>query len=124
MRGLHYQLTPHAQDKLVRVPHGAIFAVAVDVRRASASFAEWVSLEVSAAKWNQVLVPKGHAFGYLTLEDDTDVIYKVTHAYAPSHERSIRFDDPRIGIRWPLVPVILSDRDRQAPALADAEVFA
>ncbi len=125
VRGLHYQLPPCAQDKLVRVIHGAILDVAVDIRKSSPTFGKWVSLEVSAEKWNQILVPKGFAHGFITLVEDTEVIYKVTDYYAPEHDRSIRFDDPAIGIEWPIPPsgVQLSDKDEKAPTLADAEVF-
>lgn len=126
VRGLHYQLPPFAQDKLVRVIRGAILDVAVDIRKNSPTFGRWVSLEVSAEKWNQILVPKGFAHGFITLTEDTEVIYKVTDYYAPEHDRSIRFDDPAIGIEWPLPSsgVQLSDKDQKAPQLADADVFA
>ncbi|WP_079213452.1 dTDP-4-dehydrorhamnose 3,5-epimerase [Brucella pituitosa] len=126
VRGLHYQLPPFAQDKLVRVIRGAILDVVVDIRKKSPTFSKWVSLEVSAEKWNQILVPKGFAHGFITLTEDTEVIYKVTDYYAPEHDRSIRFDDPAIGIEWPLPSsgVQLSDKDQKAPLLADAEVFA
>lgn len=125
LRGLHYQLTPRAQDKLVRVVRGAILDVAVDIRRSSPTFGQWVSLVVSAEKWNQVLVPKGFAHGFVTLEDHTEVVYKVTDLYSPDHDRSIRFDDPNIGIEWPadLGVFQLSDKDRKARSLADAEIF-
>ncbi|QPC88579.1 dTDP-4-dehydrorhamnose 3,5-epimerase [Mesorhizobium sp. NBSH29] len=125
VRGLHYQLPPFAQDKLVRVIRGSILDVAVDIRRGSATFGKWVSLEVSASKWNQILVPKGFAHGFMTLEDDTEVIYKVTGYYSAAHDRGIRFDDPGIGIEWPEMQngVQLSDKDQKAPSLADAEVF-
>ncbi len=126
VRGLHYQTPPHAQDKLVRVTRGAIFDVVVDIRKSSPSFGRWIGLEISAEKWNQILVPKGFAHGFMTLREDTEVIYKVTDFYAPAHDRSIRFDDPAIGIDWPLSPAEaqLSDKDRRAPLLADAEIFA
>ena len=126
VRGLHYQLPPHAQDKLVRVVRGAIFDVAVDIRSDSPSFGKWVGIELSADKWNQLLVPKGYAHGFQTLEPDTEVIYKVTHRYSPSHDRSIRFDDPQLAIAWPIGPaeVQLSDKDARAPLLADAELHA
>ncbi|MCL7999188.1 dTDP-4-dehydrorhamnose 3,5-epimerase [Brucella sp. 21LCYQ03] len=126
VRGLHYQLLPFAQDKLVRVIRGAILDVAVDIRKRSPTFGKWVSLEVSAEKWNQILVPKGFAHGFITLTEDTEVIYKVTDYYAPEHDRSIRFDDPAIGIEWPIPSsgVQLSDKDQKAPLLAHAEVFA
>ena len=126
VRGLHYQLPPFAQDKLVRVTRGAILDVAVDIRKSSPTFGKWVALEVSAEKWNQILVPKGFAHGFMTLVENTEVIYKVTNYYSPEHDRSIRFDDPAIGIDWPIASsgVQLSDKDRKAPLFADAEVFA
>jgi len=126
VRGLHYQLPPFAQDKLVRVVRGAILDVAVDIRKSSPTFGKWVSLEVSAEKWNQILVPKGFAHGFMTLVENTEVIYKVTDYYSPEHDRSIRFDDSAIGIDWPLPSsgVQLSDKDQKAPLFADAEVFA
>ncbi|MEE9922414.1 MAG: dTDP-4-dehydrorhamnose 3,5-epimerase [Brucella anthropi] len=126
VRGLHYQLPPFAQDKLVRVIRGAILDVAVDIRKSSPTFGKWVALEVSAEKWNQILVPKGFAHGFVTLVENTEVIYKVTNYYSPEHDRSIRFDDPVIGIDWPLPAsgVQLSDKDEKAPLLANAEVFA
>lgn len=125
LRGLHYQLPPRAQDKLVRVTKGAILDVAVDIRRHSPDFGKWTALEVSAEKWNQILVPKGFAHGFLTLSDDTEVVYKVTDLYSPQHDRSIRFDDPDIGIEWPLPAssLVLSQKDRSAPLLRAAEIF-
>jgi len=126
VRGLHYQLPPFAQDKLVRVTRGAILDVAVDIRKSSLTFGKWVALEVSAEKWNQILVPKGFAHGFMTLVENTEVIYKVTNYYSPEHDRSIRFDDPDIGIDWPITSsgVQLSDKDQKAPLFVDAEVFA
>lgn len=125
LRGLHYQLAPRAQDKLVRVVSGAIFDVAVDIRRGSPTFAEWVGIELSAAKWNQLLVPKGFAHGFVTLADNTEVVYKVTDHYSPEHDRSIRYDDPDIAIDWPVAAdeLQLSDKDLKAVRLADAQVF-
>lgn len=125
LRGLHYQLPPHAQDKLVRVVKGRIFDVAVDIRRGSPTFARWVSVELSEASWNQILVPTGFAHGFVTLEPDTEVVYKVTDRYAPDCDRSIRFDDPAIGIDWPLdgIEVQLSEKDARAPLLAQADLF-
>ncbi|WP_311029280.1 dTDP-4-dehydrorhamnose 3,5-epimerase [Mesorhizobium koreense] len=125
LRGLHYQLPPRAQDKLVRVTRGAILDVAVDIRRHSPDFGKWVALEVSAEKWNQILVPKGFAHGFVTLSDVTEVIYKVTDTYSPGHDRAIRFDDPDIGIDWPLptAALVLSDKDRNAPLLRAADTF-
>jgi dTDP-4-dehydrorhamnose 3,5-epimerase len=125
LRGLHYQLPPKAQDKLVRVVRGRIFDVAVDIRKGSPTFGKWVGLELSAEKWNQILVPAGFAHGFLTLEANTEVLYKVTDYYSPSHDRSIRFDDPNIGIEWPVETsrLQLSAKDQAAPLLADAETF-
>ncbi|HWK65891.1 MAG TPA: dTDP-4-dehydrorhamnose 3,5-epimerase [Rhizobiaceae bacterium] len=120
LRGLHFQLPPRAQAKLVRVVRGAIYDVVVDIRRGSPTFGRWVGLDVSAEKWNQIFVPKGFAHGFLTLEPDTEVIYKVTDFYSAEHERSVRFDDPAIGVTWPAVAssYIVSDKDRDAPFLA------
>ncbi|MBD0416001.1 dTDP-4-dehydrorhamnose 3,5-epimerase [Oryzicola mucosus] len=125
LRGLHYQLPDMAQDKLVRVIKGAILDVAVDIRKSSPTYGQWISLEVSAEKWNQILVPKGFAHGFVTLVPDTEVIYKVTELYSPAHDRSIRFDDPQIGIEWPLPAseLQLSAKDSAAPFLAAAETF-
>lgn len=125
LRGLHYQLPPFAQDKLVRVVRGAVLDVAVDIRRSSPTYGKWLSLELSPQKWNQILVPAGFAHGFVTLAPDTEVIYKVTRPYSRGHERSIRFDDPAIGINWGYVPgeITLSDKDRDAPLLAEAETF-
>ncbi len=126
LRGLHYQLPPRAQDKLVRVIRGAIFDVAVDIRRSSPTFAQWVGLELSAEKWNQLLVPKGFAHGFVTLTENTEVVYKVTDYYSPEHDRSIRYDDPNIAIEWPIafVDLLLSEKDRTAASLDEMEVFA
>jgi dTDP-4-dehydrorhamnose 3,5-epimerase len=126
LRGLHYQLAPRAQDKLLRVIRGSILDVAVDIRRGSKTFGKWNALEVSAEKGNQILVPKGFAHGFVTLVPDTEVLYKVTDTYSQEHDRSIRFDDPAIGIGWPSLTggFQLSDKDLKAPLLAAAEVFA
>ena len=126
LRGLHYQTEPVAQAKLVRVTRGAVFDVAVDIRRGSPSFGQWLGVTLSADEWNQLLVPAGFAHGFLTLEPDTEVQYKVTAPYSAAHDRAIRWDDPAIGVEWPLggAAPLLSDKDRSAPLLADAEVFA
>jgi len=123
LRGLHFQTPPHAQDKLVRVTRGSVFDVIVDIRNGSPTFGKWVGVEVSAKKWNQVLVPKGFAHGFVTLEDNTEFLYKVSDFYSPDCDRSIRFDDPAIGIEWPLdaADAILSDKDRAAGLLANTE---
>ena len=121
LRGLHFQTPPFAQQKLVRVTRGAIFDVAVDLRRGSESVGKYVSLVVSAEAWNQILIPEGFAHGFLTLEPDTAVQYKVSRPYSADHDRAIRFDDPAIAIDWPVAAdrLILSDKDRAAPLLAD-----
>ncbi|TPI16443.1 dTDP-4-dehydrorhamnose 3,5-epimerase [Mesorhizobium sp. B4-1-3] len=126
LRGLHYQLPPRAQDKLLRVVRGSVFDVVVDIRRSSPTFGQWSALEISAEKGNQILVPKGYAHGFVTLVPDTEILYKVTDTYSPEHDRSIRFDDPAIGIAWPSFAgdFQLSDKDRKAPLLGEAEVFA
>lgn len=124
MRGLHYQLPPYAQDKLVRVVRGAIFDVAVDIDPASQTFGHWVFAELSAARWNQLFVPAGYAHGFVTLEPETEVIYKVSRPYSRTHERAIRFDDPRLAIAWPIAAkdMLLSPKDRMAPGLDAADL--
>lgn len=123
LRGLHFQSPPFAQDKLVRVSRGAVFDVAVDIRQGSATFGHWVGAHISAEQWNQILIPKGFAHGFLALERETEVQYKVTAPYSREHDSAIRFDDPSIGIEWPMdaAALILSDKDRQAPFLADID---
>jgi dTDP-4-dehydrorhamnose 3,5-epimerase len=121
LRGLHFQLPPVAQDKLVRVSRGSIYDVAVDIRRGSPTYGHWVGLTLSAEIWNQILVPKGFAHGFVTLETDTEVQYKVTAPYSPADERAIRFDDPGLAIDWPVEPedILLSPKDAEAPSFAD-----
>jgi dTDP-4-dehydrorhamnose 3,5-epimerase len=123
LRGMHFQKTPRAQDKLVRVARGSIFDVALDIRPESATFRRWAGIVLSAAEWNQLFIPKGFAHGFVTLEDDTEVLYKVSEAYSPECDCAIRFDDPAVGIDWPvdLADIIVSEKDRRAPLLADIE---
>lgn len=123
LRGLHYQLH-QPQGKLVRVVRGAVFDVAVDVRKSSATFGQWVGVALSEDNQRQLWVPPGFAHGFLVLSDTADFLYKTTDYYAPAHERCIAWDDPAIGIQWPggVVPS-LSAKDRQGAALAAAEVF-
>jgi dTDP-4-dehydrorhamnose 3,5-epimerase len=123
LRGLHFQTPPFAQDKLVRVIHGAVFDVAVDIRHGSPDFGRWVSLQLSARCWNQIFIPKGFAHGFVTLEPDTEVIYKVSAPYSRDHDRSIRYDDPDIGIDWPppASEFQLSAKDMGAPCLRDID---
>ena len=123
LRGLHFQAPPFAQDKLIRVSRGSVFDVAVDIRSGSPTYGQWVSAILSAAEWNQMFVPAGFAHGFLALEPDTEVQYKVSAPYSREHDRAIRFDDPAIGVEWPIdrAALILSDKDRAAPLLAEIE---
>ncbi|UXN08012.1 dTDP-4-dehydrorhamnose 3,5-epimerase [Bartonella sp. HY761] len=125
LRGLHYQLHPHAQGKLVRVTKGRVFDVAVDIRKSSPTFKQWTGVELSADNWTQFYIPPGFAHGFLTLEEDCEFLYKVTDFYAPQCDRSIRFDDPDIAINWPLnaANFVLSDKDLNAPFLKGADIF-
>ncbi len=125
LRGLHYQLPPAAQGKLVRVVAGEIYDVAVDIRRDSPHFGKWVGVTLSADNKRQLWVPPGFAHAFCVTSESADVIYKVTGPYSPSHERSIRWDDPELAIEWPLngKPPLLSGKDAVAPLLRDAETF-
>jgi dTDP-4-dehydrorhamnose 3,5-epimerase len=124
LRGLHYQLPPHAQGKLVRAGVGSVFDVAVDVRRSSPTFGEWFGAELTTENGKQLWVPPGFAHGFLALSEWAELLYKTTDYYAPECDRSIRWDDPDIGIEWPIDGTpILSDKDAAAPLLKNAEVF-
>jgi dTDP-4-dehydrorhamnose 3,5-epimerase len=118
LRGLHYQLAPHAQGKLVRVVRGAAFDVAVDIRIGSPSFGKWVGETLSAENRRQLWIPEGFAHGFLALEDETEFLYKTTDFWDKDSERSLRWDDPAIGIDWPLRDVLLAPKDAAAPLLA------
>ncbi|MBK6869274.1 MAG: dTDP-4-dehydrorhamnose 3,5-epimerase [Burkholderiales bacterium] len=127
LRGLHYQVR-QPQGKLVRVSQGAVFDVAVDIRQGSPSFGRWVGVELSADNQRQLWVPAGMAHGFLVLSESADFLYKTTDYYAPEHERCIAWDDPAIGIDWPLAAhgiaaPLLSDKDRAGVPLAAAELF-
>jgi dTDP-4-dehydrorhamnose 3,5-epimerase len=128
LRGLHHQLPPHAQGKLVRVVKGRAWDVAVDIRRGSPHFGRWVGVELSADNRRQLWIPEGFAHGFLALEDDTHFLYKTTDVYARECERSIRFDDPALAIAWPLqalpagASLRVAPKDAAAPLLAQAEV--
>ena len=118
LRGLHYQLNPMAQAKLLRVSRGTIFDVAVDIRRGSPTYAKWVGIELSAENHRQLFIPRGFAHGFITLTNDVEVLYKADNLYAPEYDGNIRWDDPEIGIKWPIAPVVLSEKDAAAPLLA------
>jgi dTDP-4-dehydrorhamnose 3,5-epimerase len=123
LRGLHFQIPPHAQGKLVRCIRGAILDVAVDIRKQSPTYGHHVTLELSAANWKQFWLPPGFAHGYITLEPDCEVIYKVTDYWAPDSERSILWNDPSLDIDWRRSPadIIVADKDRSSPRLADVD---
>jgi dTDP-4-dehydrorhamnose 3,5-epimerase len=121
VRGLHFQLPPHAQAKLVRVVKGAVYDVAVDIRQGSPSYGRWSAVTLTAAGAEQLFIPKGFAHGFCTLEPDTEVAYKVDAHYAPAHDSGVLWDDPDLGIPWPVAKeeAVLADRDRKLPRLRD-----
>ena len=121
LRGLHYQLDPKAQGKLVIVVRGGIYDVAVDIRRGSPTYGEWISIELSEEDPHLLYIPVGFAHGFQALENGTDVIYKVTSEYAPEADRGICWNDPDLSIPWPIEHAILSEKDTGLPRLADAE---
>ncbi len=123
VRGLHFQIFPYAQDKLVRVVRGAVLDVVVDLRKGSPTFGKHVSMVVSAEDWSQIFVPVGFAHGFCTLEPDTEVIYKVTSYYAAKCERGVVWNDPDLGIRWPVIEAeaTLSERDRALPRFSELQ---
>lgn len=126
LRGLHYQLDPHAQGKLVRCIEGEVFDVAVDIRRSSPTFGQWAGVLLSAENHRQLWIPEGFAHGFLALTDRVQFVYKATNYYAPQSERSIIWNDSDIGITWPELtdcPLSLSDKDLKASGLAKAEVY-
>lgn len=122
LRGLHYQLNPKAQTKLIRVLNGAIYDVILDVRRNSPTFGQWVGVILSEYNKRQLLVPKGFAHGFCTLVPNTQVLYKVDEYYSPEHDRGILWNDPALGIDWPAANPVLSDKDQHHPLLKDAEL--
>ena len=125
LRGLHYQLPPHPQGKLVRVVRGAAWDVAVDIRRGSPTFGRWAAALLTADNHRQLWIPEGFAHGFLALQDDTHFLYKTTDLYARDCERALRWDDPALGIRWPVpggAAPRLAAKDAAAPVLADAEL--
>ncbi len=125
LRGLHYQLPPHAQSKLVRVIDGRVLDVAVDIRRGSPTFGRHVAVELSGENHRQLFIPRGFAHGFVVLSEQALFQYKCDHFYAPSSEGAVAFDDPALGIDWqiPLSEILLSEKDRLHPPLTGAKVF-
>lgn len=122
LRGLHYQLNPKAQTKLIRVLTGAIYDVILDIRKSSPTFGQWIGVILSEYNKRQLLVPKGFAHGFCTLTPNTQVLYKVDEYYSPENDRGILWNDPALDIDWPISEPLLSDKDRKHPVLADAEL--
>lgn len=124
LRGLHYQLPPHAQGKLVRCVRGAVFDVAVDIRKSSPTFGKWVGVELSEANHRQFWIPPGFAHGFLTLSETADFLYKTTDYYTPAFERGILWNDLQVGVAWPeLMPVSLNARDASFPNIGNASLI-
>lgn len=131
LRGLHYQLPPHAQGKLVRVTQGAVFDVAVDIRKSSSTFGQWVGEVLSAENHSQMWIPPGFAHGFLTLSESAEFLYKTTDFYDPGSEAAIAWDDPNLAIEWPLEELravgldqpVLSGKDKRAWRLGEAQLF-
>jgi dTDP-4-dehydrorhamnose 3,5-epimerase len=123
LRGLHYQLNPKSQTKLVRVLTGAIYDVVVDIRKSSPTFGQWLGVILSEANKRQLLVPQGFAHGFCTITKHTQVFYKVDEYYSPEHDRGISWNDSDLGIEWPTLNPILSEKDKHHPMLSEAELF-
>ena len=121
LRGLHFQMEPMAQSKLVRVVKGAVMDVAVDIRKNSPTYLKWVSVELSEENKRQFFIPKGFAHGFVTLTDDVQFVYKCDNFYSKECDRSIKFNDPQIGVNWGIEKPIISDKDANAPLLKDSD---
>lgn len=121
LRGLHFQTPPRTQAKMVRVIFGSIFDVAVDIRKNSPTFGKWVSAVLSGENKDMLYVPEGFAHGFCTLEENTEVIYKCSEIYSPGHDRGIIWNDPALGINWPVENPVLSEKDKVWPLLKDAD---
>lgn len=122
LRGMHYQTAPHEEAKLVRCTKGAIYDVIIDLRPQSATFKEWIGVELAMGTYRMLYVPEGFAHGFQTLEDDAEVTYQVTQFYHPQSERGVRYDDPAFGITWPLAVEVISDKDKSWPDYGSEEV--
>lgn len=123
LRGLHYQLAPFAQAKLVRCLRGSIYDIAVDIRENSPTFGKWVGVELSEANKKQIWIPEGFAHGFIALEDNSEILYKTNNFYSKECERAIIWNDEQLKIEWPLEPTTISDKDVQAPTFLAAEKF-
>jgi dTDP-4-dehydrorhamnose 3,5-epimerase len=123
LRGLHYQAAPYAETKLVRVTRGRAYDVVVDLRPASSTHRHWTAVELDASTPRALLIPEGIAHGFLTLEDNTDILYQIAPAYAPGHDRGVRWNDPAFGIDWPIPPAVISERDAAFPDYASETSF-
>ncbi len=121
LRGMHYQIEPHSMGKLIRTIRGAVYDVAVDLRKNSPTFSKWVGYTLSAENGLALWIPPGFAHGFLALEDDTTVYYKCTNVYTPHAERALAYNDPTVGIEWPFEPIHISEKDAAAPPLDQAE---
>lgn len=115
LRGLHYQVSPHEESKLVRCTRGSLFDVIVDLRKSSETYGQWFGTKLTADSFQMLYVPEGCAHGFVTLEDNTDIMYEVSEFYAPNAERGLLWNDPTIGIQWPIEPLIISEKDKQQP---------
>jgi dTDP-4-dehydrorhamnose 3,5-epimerase len=122
LRGLHYQAAPFAESKLVRCTSGAIYDVAVDLRQGSATRLSWFGMELTSANRRALFVPEGCAHGFVTITDGAEVFYQISAPYAPEAARGVRWDDPALGVEWPVTPVVMSERDATLPILAEAGV--
>ena len=115
LRGMHYQLSPKSEDKIVRCIHGKLYDVIIDLRPESSTFKKWFGVELSSENRITLYVPKGFAHGFITLEENTEVFYLVTEFYSPEHERGIRYNDPTFNIKWPFDPIVITDKDLNHP---------
>lgn len=122
LRGMHYQMPPYAECKLVRCNRGSIYDVIIDLRRGSPTFGRWVGYELSAANRRMLYIPEGFAHGFETLDDESEVSYQMSEFYAPDSQRGVRWDDPAFAIRWPMGPVVISERDRSYPDFDESEL--